>query len=517
MDTKLLYNRIKAVQLIDRLDSEFYAKELLENEEKLGRFKELRLCELVDSFKKNNISDLTSNGSFEFLRGIGFNDNSGIPFIRTQNVMDGYVDDSDMIFVDIECATMVAKSLCEAGDLIVCRKGKVGSASTLPEHLNGAAISENVTRFSLKSNDDGDFFSVFLNSMQGRKRFLREATGVIQKWINNEKLREIKIIRLDHKAETYIGDKVRQAERLRSWAKGLEKLLDSFISVYQPQQISSSKLFSNVSTELLTDMLTATTYREHYINNQTNLRSKGKTVSIFEFLKSVTNGFDERNEIENGMPYVKVGNVKPGYIDIRQAPKIRWSALDDASQKQKSDVGDLLLTRKGSFGIAAVVMEPEKFLCSSEVFSCKPKKIEFMPILSWFLNSSAGNMQFWQFSTGTTMPGINQENLANILIPDFSTIDIEIFNKLHHQRFIAKKYATQLTEVAKLFVEALIEGQIDEQTLISAQEQLQTGKHDLDRVLLSRLKTDGIDGSGQSLFSDIDELYRLLALAQEGA
>ena len=514
MGDRSLHNRIAGGQLVDRLDSEYYTKDLLANEQKLSQFNENRLCDLVDESKPNNIADLSSNGSFEFLRGILFNEKNGIPFIRTQNLMDGYVDDN-VIYVNQECNLMVTKSICETGDLIVCRKGKVGAASSLPEKMNGAAISENVTRFSLKAEDDGDFFAAFLNSFQGRKRFLREATGVIQKWINNEKLREIKIIRLNSSTEKYIGDKVRQAERLRAWANGLKKILDESMARYQPIQKSSSSLSSMISPELLTNMLTATTYRDHYVKNQKNLLKQWKTDSVLDFFASVANGFDERTELKDGLPYVKVADVMPDYIDLRRAPKVRQSALKDAGAKQIPKIGDLLLTRKGSFGIAAVVMESDEFLCSSEVFSCKPKKQEYMPILAYFLNSTAGNMQFWQFSTGSIMPSINQDNLYNIQIPDFSGVNLEEFNRIYKLRFNAKKLSELLTTAAKFLVEALIEGQLDENQLIAAQALLQTGDDSADRSILKRLKTDGVDGAGQPLFADLDELYRLLALAKE--
>ncbi|CTU85553.1 hypothetical protein C4A57_04307 [Escherichia coli] len=125
-------------------------------------------------------------------------------------------------------------------------------------------------------------------------------------------------------------------------------------------------------------------------------------------------------------------------------------------------------------------------------------------------------MQFWQFSTGTTMPGINQENLQNILIPDFSTCDIEQFNSIHKNRYEAKKNAELLTDTAKTLVEALIEGQLTEQQLIQAQQALEDGDNSLDQAILSKLSAEGYAIEGATpLFSDVDELYRLLEEAAQ--
>ena len=76
------------------------------------------------------------------------------------------------------------------------------------------------------------------------------------------------------------------------------------------------------------------------------------------------------------------------------------------------------------------------------------------------------------------------------------------------------KLSRHLTVAAKLLVEALIEGQLTEAELIAAEQALQAGNDQLDRRILNRLKTDGIDGQGPALFSDLDELHRLLAQAE---
>jgi type I restriction enzyme S subunit len=65
------------------------------------------------------------------------------------------------------------------------------------------------------------------------------------------------------------------------------------------------------------------------------------------------------------------------------------------------------------------------------------------------------------------------------------------------------------------FVEALIEGKLTEAELINAEQALQAGNDYFDRRILTRLKTDGVDGQGPALFSDLDELYHLLTQAAE--
>ncbi|HDU3556042.1 TPA: restriction endonuclease subunit S [Klebsiella quasipneumoniae subsp. similipneumoniae] len=441
----------------------------------------------------------------------------GLKCIKPKNTNDMLVSIDDIDWIDSSTKDQIQKQKLGYGDIVITRSGSgtIGRASI---YCYSEEAYTNDHLFVVRPDKaDSHYICSFLNSFHGQRLLEAGVSGSTgQLNLSNEHIKSIPLFRPDEKAQKYIGNKVRQAEQLRAWAKRLERSLDAFIDHFQPEKKEYKKLFSRVPNHLLTNMLTATTYRERYISNQKNLKDSSCTQPISYFLTSVTNGFDERNEIESGLPYIKVADVRAGYIDLKNSPRVRVSALTNASEKQKPKKGDLLLTRKGSFGIAAVVMESASFLCSSEVFSCKPSKPEFMPILSWFLNSEAGNMQFWQFSTGTTMPGINQENLQNILIPDFSDCDIQQFNSIHKNRYEAKKNAELLTDTAKTLIESLIEGQLTEQQLIEAQQALEDGDNSLDQAILSKLSAEGYAIEGATpLFSDVDELYCLLEEAAQ--
>ena len=505
--------KVRVLQEInDRLDAEYY------NPAALSTLKKMETKGTVTTF-----GDLVDEGYRVVYHGTdsinGLKDSEVLPFLSpTQIDANGSINFEDADKLPLYYKDQYPKGLGKAGEILVEVKGNVSKVGIVPSAFpKNLMISGSLYKATLNPRRvDSHYVLAFLKSKHGQILKNRLTSNTIINYIAKDALYSIPVIELKEKAQKYIGDKIRQAEQLRAWAKRLERSLDAFIDHFQPEKKEYKKLFSRVPNNLLTNMLTATTYRERYISNQKNLKAISRIQPISYYLSSITNGYDERNEIENGLPYVKVANVRAGYIDLKNTPRVRLSALTDASSKQKPEKGDLLLTRKGSFGIAAVVMESASFLCSSEIFSCKPSKPEFMPILSWFLNSEAGNMQFWQFSTGTTMPGINQENLQNILIPDFSACDIEQFNSIHKNRYEAKKNAELLTDTAKTLVEALIEGQLAEQQLIQAQQALEDGDNSLDQAILSKLSAEGYAIEGATpLFSDVDELYSLLEEAAQ--
>lgn len=496
--------RIPSSLIEDRLDARYNAPLAVETRKKI-------LTSGIQTGTVGSLYNLVCGPFGSTLTSDEHNANGEVLLIQPTNI-------SGDSFSDTSSWRITKKALIEKdlktypqGTLLFARVGIYPHVGIIPKGIGLCTISSSMIAGLPKRHLDAHYFVAFFKCSLGNILLNAAQKVTAQPTIGTTEIANTLVPIPSGYTQKYIGDKVRQAEQLRAWAKRLERSLDVFIAHFQPEKKEYKKLCSRVPNNLLTNMLTATTYKERYISNQKNLKVTSCTQPISYFLASVTNGFDERNEIENGLPYIKVADVRAGYIDLKNSPRVRLSALTDASTKQKPKKGDLLLTRKGSFGIAAVVMESASFLCSSEVFSCKPSKPEFMPILSWFLNSEAGNMQFWQFSTGTTMPGINQENLQNILIPDFSDCDIQQFNSIHKNIYEAKKNAELLTDTAKTLVEALIEGQLTEQQLIQAQQALEDGDYSLDQAIISKLSAEGYAIEGATpLFSDVDELNSLL-------
>ena len=510
------YNIISATQVADRLDAEYYGKVLLENEQKLASFQQITLENVVKN-EKNAIADLTSNGSFEFLRGIEFNADSGIPFIRTQNLMDGYIDNQDMLFVSVTSKEKVSKSLCKTGDLVVCRKGKVGAASAISPEMDGAAISENVTRFRLKEDSDADFLSAFLNSKQGRTRFLREATGVIQKWINNEKLRQIKVIQLNNLVEKYIGDKVRQAELLREWKKRQQKQLNELeakigISKPQEQEHSSIKVVKHALTE---NRLDSKYYQRKYLDLYAQFNHEyvklSELCSGFKYGASVAAQYTEQ-----GVPFIRGNAIYPNGINSKDIVKLDEN-LNDSLGSCFTALNDILITRSGTVGVTTFVSEKfENFAYGSFIIKCKIIDNGYLPeYVSWFLNCWVGQQQFRRLENGAVQLNINIEELGSINIWK-APMELQLLIKSKiHQINICELLIDHVLTSSKLLVEGLIEGTITEDDLIQAQNALEQGDISLDRAILSQMTEDGYAVAGSKpLFSDLDEFYDLLEQAK---
>lgn len=132
--------------------------------------------------------------------------------------------------------------------------------------------------------------------------------------------------------------------------------------------------------------------------------------------KNIINGYDNRNFIKKGIPYLRVSNIRPNVIDISS---IKFIPSSKISKDIKLKEGDILLTRKGSYGISATVSkELENYIISSEIFRIVIKKdiIKYKYLSYWF-NSYMSQKYFERIKSGAIMGHISQKALKSFRIP----------------------------------------------------------------------------------------------------
>lgn len=181
--------------------------------------------------------------------------------------------------------------------------------------------------------------------------------------------------------------------------------------------------------------------------------------SLAQLYLSINNGADCREFISDGLPYAKVAEVKPFVVDLAQAQTVPADSIPERGLVQK---GDLLLTRKGTFGVAALVETDVKFAISSEVFRIELDTSKVLgSYLATVLNSSICQEQFDRQKIGMIMGSLTQASLRRIRLP---------LPPLEKQREI-QTYASQIRQSAACLI-------------IEAQTELETAKRRIEAMLL---------------------------------
>lgn len=441
----------------------------------------------------------------------------GLKCIKPKNTNDMLVSIDDIDWIDSSTKDQIQKQKLGYGDIVITRSGSgtIGRASI---YCYSEEAYTNDHLFVVRPDKaDSHYICSFLNSFHGQRLLEAGVSGSTgQLNLSNEHIKSIPLLRPDEKAQKYIGDKIRQAEQLRAWAKRLalsiEDLLtssDDYLSACRtPEKKTTRPQLIDLSNRLDPKYYGNKAIAVHRFTRKTG-------TPLAALIKSVANGFEERSFIENGLAYITVSEVTSGRLDAQSAPKISKSI--DVPQKAVIHETCVLVVRTGSIGTAVKVHALDKGCAiSSHLIRLEFEDEETAAAVAVFLNSSAGKVLLHKISYGAVQPQIGQEELLALNIPEYVLNEKTQCLALLNSYELAIRASKSLTVSAKNLVEALIEGQLTERQLIEAQQALEDGDNSLDQATLSKLSAEGYAiGGATSLFSDVDELYSLLEEAAQ--
>jgi type I restriction enzyme M protein len=164
-------------------------------------------------------------------------------------------------------------------------------------------------------------------------------------------------------------------------------------------------------------------------------------------LSSVTNGVECRQFVDDGTPYIRVGDMHGLRIASDSAARISAEAAGRLRDKIGLAEGDVLVARSGSIGQAALVTQANLHsILSSHLIRLRtqagsPVTSEFLAL---FLASMPGVQQVLRNANGAIVPEISQQNLKAVVIPLLSRDTQHVLGGFVHQSWQAEDESRDL-------------------------------------------------------------------------
>jgi type I restriction enzyme S subunit len=336
-------------------------------------------------------------------------------------------------------------------------------------------------------------------------------TGVIQDQVRLEDSAEILLPTVDSTAQKYIGNKVRQAERLRFDAEGCQEQFDRAISAAYPEigrQYGGSAKHSRAPVSLLDGSLNPGKFNPDRMLVREYLRQHGgKAIEHLAQVETpVTNNYGPNDK------YIGLDSIGSSTGVITPSTITKEAVVGAVRVLTEGPVISKL--RPYLNKVAYIPAALSGSLASTELLCVRPRD----PSIGWYLYGGlklkSTVRQLNPVSTGSTHPRVSREDIAEVVIPWIDD-PVSVGSQLQRAQ-VANMAAERLTTVAKLLVESLIDGRINECEFVAAQQALERGDQSLDRAILSRLTVDGVDVVGKpALFPDLDALYTAIEESQD--
>ncbi|MBS1803687.1 MAG: restriction endonuclease subunit S [Acidobacteria bacterium] len=498
--------------LEQRLDPQFYWPEHINDVTNLERFARQTLDSLRDKATPITYGVLKPrfrDSQFRLARIQNFND----PFLDVESCH----GIEEIQFLDYK------RSEAAAGDILIAIGGYVGRAAIVPRLSFRLNINQHIARFRPSKLIDPYFAVTYLICSVGTRQTQRYVSGSVQTGINLEDLRELQIPIPHYSSQRYIGDKVRQAESLRTYAYETVTKLDVLFDRYIPRQdwLPFGRRTQRVTQSRLDDRLDA----EHFpAAVQQYLRSlKGSFSTLEELGAQVFNG-QTQPDAHGGEASSQITVANLAHYFVRGEPR----RVTPGGTARKLSAHDLLLCNaahsKSYIGKDVAYFDGEESVIPSTEVSVVRVNRAKLPAsyVRRYLLTQVGYLQIQSTVRGITAHSYPKD-LCNIAIPipEIAAADKELWSRaddLMLNAARANRLADLLSRSAVYFLEALIYGRILEATLIATQQSIEKGDRRQDRDLLSRLTPEGFDHSDhRQLFPNVDSVYEIVDAAQLSA
>ena len=438
-------NKVSPVLLVN-LDASMHQRDLVEVRARLRAFAPKTIAALGANVTKGTTPTT-----------VGFRyESSGVRFIRSQNVHANILD-GEFNFISNECHQALKRSQLNRGDVLINLVGaSIGRCCVFPFH-DSANINQAVGRIRFHCCVDSHFVSTWINCRFSQQLIEAEQSGLARDNFDLEQVRELMIPVLDDKAQKYIGDKVRQAERMREFARGNINLvnleLDRFIPPYEviPQAIS------RVSTQRFGTRLDCQPYRTHFLSLRDSL-SKIST-NVLKDIADVLPGDPVPSDefATRGVPLVRIRDINASGFQIAETYVSEIYSKNNPSGR--AHPFDIVVGMDGEFRAQMILGEELPRHINQRIGIIRATGIA-PSLLAFWLNRQEGQFQLNQWSVKTTVDHTSLEYIRMVRIPRLSLDKEDELSNVLSCSARSNYYSRVCVSASKLLVEALIERKI---------------------------------------------------------
>ena len=148
----------------------------------------------------------------------------GVPTFRSANVREGYISESDFVYISAASNALLHKSQIRKGDILTVRTGYPGTSAVVPEKYDGCNCVDILISTPLNAVSS-EFLCSWINSPFGKGQVLSGQGGLAQQHFNVGEMRELIVVKPLKAEQEEITSRIDAAEvRIQTEQNLLDKL-----------------------------------------------------------------------------------------------------------------------------------------------------------------------------------------------------------------------------------------------------------------------------------------------------
>lgn len=372
-----------------------------------------------------SLVEIASGGYVDGYRSAG--ESGARPYLRVDNVRAFVpnVTDGDVVFVDSASVPGLDRVSVKAGDIVIARTGTLGKAFLVDASLDGAVLSQHLTRLRVKASKEGKridplVLTAYLNSPRGQDRLHSLAGGSTRLELTHEQLGLVEVptplLSLTAARDGLLGSALERQQLLR---EAIERVVRLF-GPPPPLGATGGAGPRTFATRLVHahDSWLPRYHDKDLVQHELRLAAEFECRSLGDVADVFRGAGTHSAEYEReGLPFIKPSSLINGGIEL--FPEDYGSEESYQRHAQAVGTGDVLISIEGKIGLVALLGPKERVLVKNhiEVARLRPLAPISAELLYAFLASAHGAAQFARRVTvQATIPGIGSSS-RSILIP----------------------------------------------------------------------------------------------------
>jgi len=421
--------------------------------------------------KIDNLITFIGNGSTpDKLPNDDVPESEKVLFIKNENVRPLFLDLEKKYYIFRSDYETSHKNLhIEKNDVLFSMTGTLGNVCLINENIE-ATINQNVVILRFNTDKlDLEYAVRFLNSRFIEFQIMKTFTSGLTPYLNEDKVKSLKIIWLPKKIQKKI---IKSVLEIESQAIEIEsKVLDVFtytdttllneLGIELPEYLEISYFFKEgkqENSDYYREFIEEIGDRFHYMFNHPKLKildilkKKYPTVPLQRICREPIKRGEQPEYSDSGKMVIKTVDLKNCFIDYENTLKVSEDCykLKPQAHIQKNDI---LVSSTGyvSVGKIDVFDRDEPAFADGHISILRLNEDYDQYFVCYFLRSSLGQIQFEKWFTGSSgQIEIQPEDMGKFILPRSSNDGIP----LTKQKEIAMKITEKLNDSLELEIKA---------------------------------------------------------------
>lgn len=335
-------------------------------------------------------------------KGTTFSENiTKHPYIRVTDFNAIGVSLEGLKYIDEDVYEKISRYTISSDDIYVSIAGSIGKVGIIPSCIDGANLTENAAKITNIKGINQKYLCLFLKSEFAQYQMQSATIATTQ-----AKLALFRIESLTFPLPP-LSEQQRIVERIEELFAKLDEAKERLQEVADSFAVRKAAILHKAFTGELTKQWR----RENGVSDES-----WEDVSLDSVCKSIYDGDHmPPPKSETGIPFLVISNVNTGFISFEKCRFVPEEYYDGLSETRTPEIGDILYTIVGSYGIPVMVDTDKKFCFQRHMALLKPKDI-YNRFLWRQLQTQSFFEQATSIATGTAQLTVPIKGLRKLIV-----------------------------------------------------------------------------------------------------